>query len=116
MPPIAVGTVAILCGNAIAQSASAILTSGPQVALAAFLLHASGFFFGYVLARMLGIDVASCRTISIEVGMQVIVIMYSSISKTEKLLVSSRSDPSQRSTSIIEYRRANAYGCVLKTK
>ncbi|KAK9199236.1 hypothetical protein WN944_014424 [Citrus x changshan-huyou] len=70
MPPIAVGTVAILCGNAIAQSASAILTSGPQVALAAFLLHASGFFFGYVLARMLGIDVASCRTISIEVGMQ----------------------------------------------
>lgn len=112
MPPIAVGTVAILCGNAIAQSASAILTSGPQVALAAFLLHASGFFFGYVLARMLGIDVASCRTISIEVGMQVIVIMYSSISKTEKLLVSSRSDPSQRSTAINEYRRANAYGCV----
>lgn len=70
MPPVAVGTVAILCGNAIAQSASAILMSGPQVMLAAFLLHASGFFFGYVLARVLGIDVASSRTISIEVGMQ----------------------------------------------
>ncbi|KAJ0101412.1 hypothetical protein Patl1_04958 [Pistacia atlantica] len=40
MPPIAVGTVALLCGNAIAQSASAILMS------------------------------ASSRTISIEVGMQ----------------------------------------------
>ena len=44
---------------------------GQQVVLAASLLHASGFFFGYVLSRMLGIDVASSRTISIEVGMQV---------------------------------------------
>ncbi|EXB74714.1 putative sodium-dependent transporter yocS [Morus notabilis] len=70
MPPIAVGTVAILCGNAIAQSSSAILKSGLQVVLAASLLHASGFFFGYILSRLLGIDVASARTISIEVGMQ----------------------------------------------
>ncbi|KAL1815826.1 hypothetical protein ACET3Z_018400 [Daucus carota] len=70
MPPIAVATVAILCGNAIAQSSSAILASGRQVVLAAALLHTSGFFFGYVLARLLGIDVSSSRTISIEVGMQ----------------------------------------------
>ena len=71
MPPIAVGTVAVLCGNAIAQSSSAILNSGMQVVLAASLLHASGFFFGYILARLLKIDVSSSRTISIEVGMQV---------------------------------------------
>jgi hypothetical protein len=45
--------------------------SGRQVVLAAFLLHACGFFFGYLLSRMLGLDVASSRTISIEVGMQV---------------------------------------------
>lgn len=70
MPPIAVATVALLCGNAIAQSASAILMSGKQVVLAASLLHTSGFFFGYLLSRMLGIDVSSSRTISIEVGMQ----------------------------------------------
>ncbi|KAL0545740.1 hypothetical protein IC582_015631 [Cucumis melo] len=70
MPPIAVGTVAVLCGHAIAQSSSAIRISGQQVVLAAALLHASGFFFGYVLARLLGIDIASSRTISIEVGMQ----------------------------------------------
>lgn len=79
MPPIAVGTVAILCGNAIAQSSSAILMSGKQVVLAASLLHASGFFFGYVLARALGLDIASSRTISIEVGMQVITILKISI-------------------------------------
>lgn len=71
MPPLAVATVAILCGNAIAQSSSAILMSGGQVILAVCLLHASGFFFGYVLARCLGLDVSSSRTISIEVGMQV---------------------------------------------
>ncbi|KAK7324487.1 hypothetical protein VNO77_28065 [Canavalia gladiata] len=70
MPPLAVTTVAILCGNAISQSSSAILKSGGQVILASSLLHASGFFFGYVLARMLALDVSSSRTISIEVGMQ----------------------------------------------
>ncbi|KAK6132078.1 hypothetical protein DH2020_034180 [Rehmannia glutinosa] len=70
MPPIAVATVAVLCGNAIAQSSSAILMSGKQVVLAVALLHTCGFFFGYVLSRMLGIDVSSSRTISIEVGMQ----------------------------------------------
>ncbi|EYU38235.1 hypothetical protein ABFS82_13G062800 [Erythranthe guttata] len=70
MPPIAVATVAVLCGNAIAQSSSAILHSGQQVVLAVALLHTFGFFFGYALSRTLGIDVSSSRTISIEVGMQ----------------------------------------------
>lgn len=70
MPFIAVATVAILCGSAIAQNASAILKSGLQVIIAVISLHGSGFFFGYVFSRMLGIDVSSSRTISIEVGMQ----------------------------------------------
>jgi len=76
MPPMAVAVVAIICGNAIAQSSSSILMSGGQVILASSLLHASGFFFGYVLARMVGIDVSSSRTISIEVGMQVKLALY----------------------------------------
>ncbi|XP_077253901.1 sodium Bile acid symporter family isoform X2 [Tasmannia lanceolata] len=70
MPVIAVATVAILCGSAIAQNAAAILMSGRQVVLGACLLHASGFSFGYILSRMLGLDVSSSRTVSIEVGMQ----------------------------------------------
>ncbi|KAK9076258.1 hypothetical protein SSX86_004591 [Deinandra increscens subsp. villosa] len=70
MPPIAVATVAVLCGNAIAQSSTAILMSGQQVVLAAVLLHMSGFFFGYFVSRILGVDASSSRTISIEVGMQ----------------------------------------------
>ncbi|CAF2065580.1 probable sodium/metabolite cotransporter BASS1, chloroplastic [Brassica napus] len=70
MAPIAVGTVAILCGTAIGQNASAILASGKQVVMACVLLHASGFLFGYLFSRLLRIDVASSRTVSIEVGMQ----------------------------------------------
>lgn len=72
MPLVAVGSVALLCGSAIAHNASAILSSGLQVVISVCCLHGSGFFFGYVLSRMLGIDVSSSRTISIEVGMQVI--------------------------------------------
>ena len=71
MPFIAVATVAVLCGNAIAQNASAILSSGVLVVLSVGCLHACGFFFGYVLSRILGLDISSARTISIEVGMQV---------------------------------------------
>ena len=71
MAPIAVGTVAILCGTAIGQNASAILASGKQVVMACVLLHLSGFLFGYLFSRLLRIDVASSRTVSIEVGMQV---------------------------------------------
>ncbi|XP_008789759.1 probable sodium/metabolite cotransporter BASS1, chloroplastic [Phoenix dactylifera] len=70
MPFVAVATVAILCGSAIAQNASAILSSGLQVVLAVCLLHCLGFTFGYLLSRTLRIDVSSSRTISIEVGMQ----------------------------------------------
>jgi len=70
MPFIAVATVAVLCGNAIAQNASAILSSGVLVVLSVGCLHACGFFFGYVLSRILGLDISSARTISIEVGMQ----------------------------------------------
>ncbi|KAJ0231858.1 sodium/metabolite cotransporter BASS1 [Hirschfeldia incana] len=70
MAPLAVGTVAILCGTAIGQNASAILASGKQVVMACVLLHLSGFLFGYLFPRLLKIDVASSRTVSIEVGMQ----------------------------------------------
>jgi len=76
MPPMALAAVAILCGNAIALSSSSILMCGGQVISASSLLHASGFFFGYVLARMVGLDVSSSRTISIEVGMQVKFAVY----------------------------------------
>ncbi|XP_039022910.1 probable sodium/metabolite cotransporter BASS1, chloroplastic [Hibiscus syriacus] len=91
-PTIAAGTLGIQCGNVIissyrhllvakaffralifSDSAFVILIYGVQVPVSA-LFHASGFFFGYILSRMLGLDVASSRTISIEVGMKNVVL------------------------------------------
>lgn len=69
-PLVAVVTVSALCASAIAQSASAILSSGGQVVLAVCVLHLAGYFFGYLLSKLLGFDSRTSRTISIEVGMQ----------------------------------------------
>ncbi|XAR68201.1 hypothetical protein NMG60_11003251 [Bertholletia excelsa] len=69
MPPIAVGTMAVFIGKAFAQNASAILVSGKQAVFSVTLLHASGYLLGYLLSRMLGINVSSSRTISFQVGM-----------------------------------------------
>lgn len=69
-PLVACITVAALCASAIAQNSQAILSSGGQVVLAVFSLHAAGFFFGYYLSKLLGFDGSTARTISIEVGMQ----------------------------------------------
>jgi len=69
-PPIAVVTVAAICAGAISQSASSIRQSGIQVLAAVIALHVAGFFFGYLLSRILGFQESTSRTISIEVGMQ----------------------------------------------
>lgn len=69
-PSVAVIFVALVCGSAISQSASTILQSGGQVITAVICLHVAGFLFGYLLARVLGLEEENSRTISIEVGMQ----------------------------------------------
>ena len=47
-----------------------ILKGGFIIVLAVFTLHSGGFLMGYLLARLLRIDIIQARTISIEVGMQ----------------------------------------------
>ncbi|KAG0564482.1 hypothetical protein KC19_8G113900 [Ceratodon purpureus] len=69
-PSVAVVTVAAICAGAISQSASTIRQSGGQVLAAVVCLHVAGFFFGYILSRVLGFEESTSRTISIEVGMQ----------------------------------------------
>lgn len=69
-PLVAIITVAALCASAIAQNSQAILSSGGQVVLAVLSLHFAGFFFGFLLSRLLGFHGSTARTISIEVGMQ----------------------------------------------
>ncbi|KAJ7571132.1 hypothetical protein O6H91_01G150400 [Diphasiastrum complanatum] len=69
-PTVAVITIAAICASAIAQNASAIVSSGFQVLVAVVALHAAGFLFGYMLSKLLGFEESTFRTISFEVGMQ----------------------------------------------
>ncbi|KAG6557091.1 hypothetical protein Mapa_001018 [Marchantia paleacea] len=69
-PSVAVFMVAMVCAGAVGRSASAILSSGGQLFLAVGALHGLGFSGGYILSKLFRLDEASCRTISIEVGMQ----------------------------------------------
>lgn len=71
-PSIAVIIVATIVAGAVGRSAGAILSSGGPVVVAVMALHLLGFAWGYILARIVGIDESSSRTISIEVGMQVL--------------------------------------------
>ncbi len=69
-PLVSVITIALICASIIGQSAEVIRQSGGRLLLAVFLLHAGGFFLGYLFARLLGYDRIIARTVSIEVGMQ----------------------------------------------
>jgi bile acid:Na+ symporter, BASS family len=47
-----------------------LLTVGLTLVLVAMLHNGAGYFFGYVLARLARLDIASARTVAIEVGLQ----------------------------------------------
>ncbi len=69
-PLVSVLTITLICASIIGSSAGALKRAGGALLLAVFLLHAGGFLFGYIFARLLGFNRTDCRTISIEVGMQ----------------------------------------------
>ncbi len=47
-----------------------LLNIGPLLFLASMIHHSTGYLLGYWSSRWLGLDEATCRTISLEVGMQ----------------------------------------------
>jgi len=69
-PLVSVVTIALICASIIGSSAEPLKKSGVLLMVAVFLLHAGGFFLGYLFAKVFGYDRIICRTISIEVGMQ----------------------------------------------
>jgi BASS family bile acid:Na+ symporter len=69
-PLAAVVLITLIVASIIGAGKREILEAGPRLIGAVFSLHAGGFLFGYLLARILSrLEIAS-RTISIEVGMQ----------------------------------------------
>lgn len=69
-PLVAVIAIALICASIIGQNAAAVRASAGKLLLAVFLLHAVGFFLGYVTGKVFGYEKVICRTLSIEVGMQ----------------------------------------------
>lgn len=70
LPLVAIVLVILIVGGIVGGSKAQIMEHAGVLLLATFLLHASGFALGYVLARGLGLGEVEARTISIEVGMQ----------------------------------------------
>jgi len=69
-PLLAVGAVALICSSVIGKHSEAILGAGQDILLAVVCLHALGFMFGYIGAKIFGFPSRDARTASIEVGMQ----------------------------------------------
>ena len=69
-PLVSVIVVVLIVGGIIANSKDLIEAHAGVLLLAVLALHVTGFALGYMITRLLGFDVATRRTISIEVGMQ----------------------------------------------
>lgn len=69
-PAVSVIAIIFIAGGIVAQSAESVIAHAGRVALAVFMVHAFGFFLGYVITRMLGFSITIARTVSIEIGMQ----------------------------------------------
>ncbi|MEM8488223.1 MAG: bile acid:sodium symporter family protein [Bacteroidota bacterium] len=70
MPLLSMIAIAVVITIITATGRDALLTIGPLLFLAAIIHNASGYLIGYWGCKMVGLDEQSCRTISIEVGMQ----------------------------------------------
>jgi bile acid:Na+ symporter, BASS family len=70
MPLLSMIGIAVVIAIITAAGRDALLTIGPLLFVAAVLHNGLGYLFGYWGCRLVGLDEQSCRTISIEVGMQ----------------------------------------------
>jgi BASS family bile acid:Na+ symporter len=69
-PSIAVLVIAMIVASVLGAGREQVLSAGPRLLLAVFLLHASGFGLGYLFSKIWNRSEIVARTISIEVGMQ----------------------------------------------
>lgn len=70
MPLLSMSGIAVVIAIITAAGRDALLTIGPLLFLAAALHNGLGYLLGYWSCRIIGLDEQSCRTISLEVGMQ----------------------------------------------
>jgi BASS family bile acid:Na+ symporter len=70
MPILSVCGVFMVVLLIVASGRDALLNIGPLLFLASIIHHTMGYFLGYWSGRLMKLDEATCRTISLEVGMQ----------------------------------------------
>jgi BASS family bile acid:Na+ symporter len=70
LPLVSMTGICLIIAIITARSREKLLTVGGALILAAVLHNAIGYVLGYWLARVIGLDKVTCRTIAIEVGMQ----------------------------------------------
>ena len=70
MPLVSMAGIAVVLTIIVASGRDALLDIGLLLFLAAILHNAIGYALGYWGCRLIGLDEQSCRTISLEVGMQ----------------------------------------------
>ncbi|HUE96326.1 MAG TPA: bile acid:sodium symporter family protein, partial [Longimicrobiaceae bacterium] len=69
-PLVSVVVIALIVGAIVGVQRETIAASAKSLLVAVFVLHAGGFALGWGVGRVSGFDVAACRTLSVEVGMQ----------------------------------------------
>ncbi len=69
-PLVSIAVIVLIVGGIVGAKKELILEHFNVLLLAVFILHLTGFFFGYLWARLLRLDESARRTVSIEVGMQ----------------------------------------------
>ena len=70
MPVVSMVGIAVIITIITAAGRDSLLAVGPALVAAAIIHNGLGYLFGYWGSRLAGMDERSCRTISIEVGMQ----------------------------------------------
>lgn len=70
MPSLSVLAIAAIIACIVSHQAERLLTAGGVILLVVILHNLGGFACGYLLARLLRLNTAQCKAISVEVGMQ----------------------------------------------
>jgi bile acid:Na+ symporter, BASS family len=70
MPIISMIGVLMMLIVIVSSGRDALLNIGPLLFLATIIHHTTGYLLGYWSGRVMGLDEPTCRTISLEVGMQ----------------------------------------------
>lgn len=70
MPIVSMTGVLMMLIVIVSSGRDSLLNIGPLLFLASIIHHSTGYLLGYWSGRLMGLDEAACRTISLEVGMQ----------------------------------------------